>query len=230
MASIVEDKMERAIYLTPFSSRSLDEVTGKPYRIYISCNFRELDIHLNFSACPSWFDWGNHAARITMDSRELVGILLGLLMTMDLFMTQDIKCFFDQKSWACWLSGTPEAIGKAELLDAIAQGMSRWQGFSIGLAKQLAWLDGSLHKRQAAIHQVIILPGFDAAFQYRIYMNAEATLPLLMLMLNYVRTLKWFLQAWITDRKLIYVMREWMCKMIFSHASIQSCSYLNSFG
>ena len=33
--------------------------------------------------------------------------------------------------------------------------MNRWQGFSIGLSKQLAWLDGSLHKRQAAIHQVM---------------------------------------------------------------------------
>ena len=28
MASIVEDKMERAIYLTPFASRSLDDVIG----------------------------------------------------------------------------------------------------------------------------------------------------------------------------------------------------------
>jgi hypothetical protein len=36
--------------------------------------------------------------------------------------------------------------------------MSRWQGFSVGLAKQLAWLDGSLHRHQAAIHQV--LPSF----------------------------------------------------------------------
>lgn len=52
-------------------------------------------------------------------------------------------------------SGTPEAIGKAELLDTIARGMNRWQGFSIGLSKQLAWLDGSLHKRQAAMHQVM---------------------------------------------------------------------------
>ena len=52
-------------------------------------------------------------------------------------------------------AGTPEAIGKAELLDTIARGMNRWQGFSIGLSKQLAWLDGSLHKRQAAIHQVM---------------------------------------------------------------------------
>lgn len=29
VASIVEDKMERAIYLTPFSSRSLDDVIGQ---------------------------------------------------------------------------------------------------------------------------------------------------------------------------------------------------------
>ena len=29
MASVVEDKMERAIYLTPFSSRSLDDVVGE---------------------------------------------------------------------------------------------------------------------------------------------------------------------------------------------------------
>ena len=33
--------------------------------------------------------------------------------------------------------------------------MSRWQGFSIGLSKQMSWLDGTLHKRQAAIHQVM---------------------------------------------------------------------------
>ena len=33
--------------------------------------------------------------------------------------------------------------------------MNRWQGFSIGLSKQLSWLDGTLHKRQAAIHQVM---------------------------------------------------------------------------
>lgn len=56
----------------------------------------------------------------------------------------------------CWNdAGTPEAIGKAELLDTIARGMNRWQGFSIGLSKQLSWLDGTLHKRQAAIHQVM---------------------------------------------------------------------------
>ena len=28
-ASVVEDKMERAIYLTPFSSRSLEDVVGR---------------------------------------------------------------------------------------------------------------------------------------------------------------------------------------------------------
>ena len=44
-------------------------------------------------------------------------------------------------------------MGKAELVDAIIRDMNRWQGFSIGLAKQLAWLDGSLHKHQAAVHQ-----------------------------------------------------------------------------
>jgi len=32
-ASVVEDKMERAIYLTPFSSRSLEDVLGKPSRL-----------------------------------------------------------------------------------------------------------------------------------------------------------------------------------------------------
>ena len=64
-------------------------------------------------------------------------------------------------SWVSCMTGTPEAIGKAELLDSIARGMSRWQGFSIGLSKQLAWLDGSLHKRQAAIHQVMESAGPD---------------------------------------------------------------------
>ena len=55
------------------------------------------------------------------------------------------------------LAGTPEAVGKAELVDAIIRDMNRWQGFSIGLAKQLAWLDGSLHKHQAAVHQAGLL-------------------------------------------------------------------------
>ena len=67
--------------------------------------------------------------------------------------TEPIVTLLNELNCGMKLAGTPEAVGKAELVDAIIRDMNRWQGFSIGLAKQLAWLDGSLHKHQAAVHQ-----------------------------------------------------------------------------
>ncbi|KAK9825469.1 hypothetical protein WJX81_006378 [Elliptochloris bilobata] len=51
--------------------------------------------------------------------------------------------------------GSPEAEGKAELIDAVVASITRWQGYTGGVSRIVSRVAGSLRKYRSAIHEVL---------------------------------------------------------------------------
>ena len=49
--------------------------------------------------------------------------------------------------------GSPEAEGKAELIDAVVASITKWQGYTGGMSRVVSRVAGSLRKHRSAIHE-----------------------------------------------------------------------------
>ena len=50
-------------------------------------------------------------------------------------------------------SGSPEAEGKAELIDTVVASITKWQGYTGGMSRVVSRVAGSLRKHRSAIHE-----------------------------------------------------------------------------
>ena len=50
-------------------------------------------------------------------------------------------------------TGSPEAEGKAELIDAVVASITKWQGYTGGMSRVVSRVAGSLRKHRSAIHE-----------------------------------------------------------------------------
>lgn len=56
-------------------------------------------------------------------------------------------------TWTEWRPGSPEAEGKAELIDAVVASITKWQGYTGGMSRVVSRVAGSLRKHRSAIHE-----------------------------------------------------------------------------